>query len=369
MKPRIVLSGVNFVEAGPLSIFRDALHDLSTRFADRFEIIGLVHRSSLFDVPNVTFIEFPAIKGSWLRRLRFEYWDCRALSLELRPYLWLAMHDMTPNVTAPVRAVYCHNPSPFHKLRLEDARGDWKFALFTLLYRFLYSVNLQKNDFVILQQQWAREQFLRLFKASKTVVAHPSIPNLVLPDVGPARAIGCMKLFYPALARPFKNHGTLLRCIQILEERAVSGVELWLTIDGTENAYAAQLFSRYGGLRSVRWLGKMPRERVCELYAESDCLLFPSLLETWGMPISEFRQTGKPMLLADLPYAHETAGEYPLVHFFEPENAAMLAKAIEEFVDAKLMLKAAPAAPVQLPFAADWSELFTLLLQDAPPRG
>jgi len=29
-----------------------------------------------------------------------------------------------------------------------------------------------------------------------------------------------------------------------------------------------------------------------------------------GMPITEFKATGKPILAADLPYAHETIGEY-----------------------------------------------------------
>ena len=44
VKPRIVLSGVNFVEGGPLSVFKDALRELADHYAGRYEIVALVHR-------------------------------------------------------------------------------------------------------------------------------------------------------------------------------------------------------------------------------------------------------------------------------------------------------------------------------------
>ena len=52
-----------------------------------------------------------------------------------------------------------------------------------------------------------------------------------------------------------------------------------------------------------------------EKYNKIDCLIFPSKLETWGLPISEFMAFDKPMLIADLPYAHETAAGAKYVAF------------------------------------------------------
>src|SRR5665213_3015275 len=108
MKPRIVLSGVNLTAMGLLAVFKEALASLAEAHGDCYEIIALVHRKSLFQTPGITYVEFPKIKASWLRRLRFEYIDCRRLSAELNPELWLSMHDMTPNVKAKRQAVYCH---------------------------------------------------------------------------------------------------------------------------------------------------------------------------------------------------------------------------------------------------------------------
>jgi glycosyltransferase involved in cell wall biosynthesis len=365
VKPRIVLSGVNFVEGGPLSVFKDALQELADHYSDRYEIVALVHRQSLFDIDSVTYIEFPDVKSSWLRRLHFEYWSLRALSRRLRPYLWLSMHDMTPNVTAEVRAVYCHNPSPFYQLGTREALTDWKFSLFTFFYRYLYAINLRRNDLVIVQQEWLRNEFRRRYHVPKIVVAHPRIPSLAIPALDGEQPQGsAVRFLYPTYPRSFKNVELLLQAARILEQAGVDGFTVWLTIDGSENRYASKLRSEYGGLRSVSWLGIMPRDRILLLYAKADCLLFPSKLETWGMPISEFQQTGKPMLVIDLPYAHETVGTYPAVRFFPPGNPPILAQAMESFIQGRLAYSPTSAPSIPAPFAADWTELFNILLNE-----
>jgi glycosyltransferase involved in cell wall biosynthesis len=363
LKPRIVLSGVNFVEAGPLVVFQDALSELAANFAEQYEIIALVHKLDLFDTPGVRFLEFPEVKRSWLRRLRFEYRQCRALSRELRPHLWLSMHDMTPPVTAKIQAVYCHNPAPFYRPGLREALLDWKFALFTLLYRFLYGVYIGRNDFVVVQQEWLRDEFRGCYSARNIVVAHPSLRTLNLPTAmdRPSQNAPC-RFFYPAFPRSFKNIELLLQAAQILEQRGFECFEVRVTIDGTENRYARSLRAAFGGLHSVRWLGVLPRNGVMAEYAEAQCLLFPSRLESWGLPISEFKETGKPMLVADLPYAHETVGSYASVQFFNPSDAQALAAAMEAFVQGRLTFSAATAQPVAAPFAKNWQELFQILL-------
>src|SRR5690242_20331606 len=106
-KPRVVLSGVNIRDVGSLSIFRDALTTLQHYEFGKYEIVALVKSRDLFDTPGVTYLEFPTIMKSWSRRVWFEYWTARKISSQLRPKLWLSMHDTTPNVIADVRAVYC----------------------------------------------------------------------------------------------------------------------------------------------------------------------------------------------------------------------------------------------------------------------
>ena len=218
MKPSVVLSGVNFTEMGPLTIFKEGLASLVRDYADRYQIVALVHRKSLFDVPGVTFMEYPQIKSSWWKRLRFEYHDCRALSEMIKPHLWFAMHDITPRVQADVRAVYCHNPAPFYPFSFREALLDWKFGCFTVLYRFLYGINIKSNKFVVVQQDWLRTEFQARYGVRRVVVAHPSIDHRPIQRSGASESHNePYRFFFPAYPRTFKNMEQILEAARSLE--------------------------------------------------------------------------------------------------------------------------------------------------------
>jgi glycosyltransferase involved in cell wall biosynthesis len=143
-------------------------------------------------------------------------------------------------------------------------------------------------------------------------------------------------------------------------------IEVWLTFSGEEGKYAHRLVTRYGHLPNVRFLGKLTRDQVFERYEMVDCLVFPSLLETWGLPISEFKSTGKPMLLADLPYARETVGTYANVHFFDPHSSRDLALLMRQLSSGVLRASVSVEQVIAPPYAADWRQLFQLMLNPAP---
>jgi glycosyltransferase involved in cell wall biosynthesis len=365
VKQKVVLSGVNFTEMGPLSVFKEAIASLASEYANNFEIIALVHRKSLFDIPGVEFIEFPEIKSSWLKRLRFEYRQCLAISRGLKPHLWFAMHDMTPNVIADRRAVYCHNPSPFYPFSVKETLLDWKFGLFTLLYRFLYGIGIRSNDFVVVQQDWLRKNFQSRYGVRNVVVAHPSLDQVHIGEAAVGRnSSQTYRFFYPAYPRTFKNIEVILKAARRLERGGVGPFEVLLTIDGTETPYAAKMMREYSDLATVKWMGLQPRAEVMRLYGQANCLLFPSKLETWGMPITEFKVTGKPVLVADLPYAHETVGQYDKVAFFPPEDDEALSMRMKNAVAGVNIFVPHTARPIAEPFSHNWSELWRILLAD-----
>jgi glycosyltransferase involved in cell wall biosynthesis len=363
VKPVIVLSGVNCKEMGILSTFRDALSSLVTKYAEHYQIIALVHRKSLFDIPGVTFIEYPEIKSSWWKRLRFEYYDCRAFSNEVKPELWFAMHDMTPVVSSKLKAVYCHNPSPFYPFTLKAALLDWKFALFTLFYRYLYAINIRSNDFVVVQQDWIRREFRSRYGVKNVVVAHPSVSEIIFAEpVTQLESHRPFRFFYPAYPRVFKNIEQMLDAARMLGVSGFGGFEVWLTMNGEETPYAAKMRRKYSDLASVRWMGLLPRTEVMRLYLEADCLLFPSKLETWGMPITEFKATGKPILAANLPYAHETVGAYEKAAFFDVTNVEELADFMRKAVIGESVFGQVSGADIASPCSRNWEELWSILL-------
>jgi glycosyltransferase involved in cell wall biosynthesis len=365
---RIVVSGVNLTEMGPLAVFKDALNSLAAHCSGKYQIIALVHNCSLFDTPGIEFIEFPAIKASWLRRVYFEFWQCRAISAQIKPLIWLSMDNVTPSVVTEKQVVYCHNPSPFYRFRFRDLWLDWKFGLFTLFFRYLYSINIERNDCVVVQQHWIRQSFERMYRVKNVIVAHPNIEIDALTFGSSKRhSDNVYRFFYPAFPRPFKNAEIALSAALLLEESGFHDFELWLTFDANVNRYACSIAKRFSHVRSVRWLGLLSREQVLTRYADANCLLFPSKLETWGLPITEFQMTGKPILAADLPYAHETVGNYNQAAFFDPNNPVQLAQLMRAAASGQPVFSAVSAKDIPSPFALNWPDLWRLLLPSPQP--
>lgn len=361
MTKRLVVSAVNFSEGGPLTALRDCLAAAAHSLASEWEIIALVHDRTLFDTGRVQYIEFPDAKRSWLRRIHLEYWRFSTLSRQLKPDVWFSLHDMTPRVNVPRQVVYCHNPSPFYRPRLREALWEPKFFLFTLFYRFLYRINIHANDLVVVQQDWIRDAFRRRYGVRHVVVAHPvtqqtpSHEKMAFPERPGA-------FLYPAIPRVFKNFEVLCEAAQILRQRLGDGFEVRLTLSGEESRYAAYLTRRYADSPVIRFIGRQSKEQMMQQYQEATAVVFPSRLETWGLPISEAKRWGKPLLVADLPYAHETVGRYDGASFFDPLAPDQLADLMEAHLRGVLHPCPHEQAPIAQPFAANWEDLLRLVV-------
>ena len=69
------------------------------------------------------------------------------------------------------------------------------------------------------------------------------------------------------------------------------------------------------------------------------------------------------MLLADLPYAHETAAGKKGIAFFPATDATMLAEEMKRILNGDLShLQDVESRPIENPTAADWHGLFNTLL-------
>ncbi len=365
-KKSIVISGINFFEGGPLSLIKDCLLYLDqSEHARKFNIIAFVSSHSYYQdikVSNIRLEEFPTARSNYAKRLYFEYYYFLKVSKELKPHLWFSLHDITPNVLADRRVVYCHNPAPFYKMTLKEFYLEPKFGFFNRLYKFVYQKNISKNTFIVVQQDWLREKFSDIFSIDrgKIIVAHPNVTTAQESNI----TVNDRKVFiFPAFPRVFKNIELLGECSRLLYKKGILNFEIILTIDGSENKYARWLKKKYGHLPSLKFIGKQSRDKIFDLYSKSDCLIFPSKLETWGLPISEFKAFNKPIWLADLPYAHETIGTYDKVLFFDPLSSSALADKIEKYINqGESLAKPTFEDTISPPMANNWKELFEIIL-------
>jgi len=364
----IVVSAVNVRKGGTLTIQRDCLHYLSSlaKTGD-YNVYALVHSKELYSDDSIEYIEFPDTIKGWFKRLRCEYVTMKKVSEQIGPvYLWLSMHDTTPNVIAEKRAVYCQTSFPFYKWSFRDFYFDYKIALFSLFTKFAYKVNVHKNDYLIAQQVWFRDGLSKLlhFDSSKIIVCPPQrkvttvTPEVIHSDVP--------IFFYASTPDCHKNFETLCKAAEYLEKKiGENQFKVVITISGDKNRYDKWLYKKWSHVNSIEFSGFLSKEKLYGYYNVASALVFPSKVETWGLPISEFMDVSKkPIILADLPYAHETAcGDNP-VAFFPSTNHERLASLMEEVLSENLKsFKINDNKPSQEPVAQTWEELFDILLK------
>ena len=363
-KPIIVISAINLRSGGPLTILQDCLKYLSNSdISEKYRIIALVHKKELAYYSNIEYIEFQDSVGNWAKRIYYEYIKFYKLSLKLNPYLWLSLHDTSPRVKADRQAVYMHNPSIVNKIKWSDLKYDKTYIIFSLLYKYVYRLNIKKYRYCIVQQFWLKDCIAKMFNIAKNriVVARP-FNKTVINKKTPSNN-NCKHFFFPSYPRPFKNFETVCEAAKILYQEGIEDLSFKLTIDGTESNYSKSIVEKYKNIPIINFCGILSKEEMNMAYKETDCLIFPSRLETWGLPISEFIPLNKPIIAADEPYAHETTEGGGLVAFFDTNSPYALSRLIKNLIDGDTSkFSNIIQRELEPPFASSYEELFDILL-------
>jgi glycosyltransferase involved in cell wall biosynthesis len=128
----------------------------------------------------------------------------------------------------------------------------------------------------------------------------------------------------------------LCEAAKLLEKDLGEGkFKVVLSITGTENRYARWLYKKWGDVDSIKFAGYMSREDLFGLYKAADAFVFPSRIETWGLPISEYLAVSEgkgKLLLADLPYAHGVASNASQTKYFPVRDAKALKQLMYESI-------------------------------------
>jgi glycosyltransferase involved in cell wall biosynthesis len=107
---------------------------------------------------------------------------------------------------------------------------------------------------------------------------------------------------------------------------------LELTVVGKpiDAAYQSELLALVDGVPArhrVRFVGPLYGDDLRRQYAEADCFVWPSLAESFGLPLLEAHAHGLPIVASDTRSSHEIAGD--AAHYFAPQQPGALAAILE----------------------------------------
>jgi glycosyltransferase involved in cell wall biosynthesis len=78
----------------------------------------------------------------------------------------------------------------------------------------------------------------------------------------------------------------------------------------------------------IQNLGTIDAAAMAAAYVRTDALIYPSLLESFGLPLIEASVAGVPIIAAELDYVRDVVSP---VQTFDPASAISIARAVKRF--------------------------------------
>lgn len=130
-------------------------------------------------------------------------------------------------------------------------------------------------------------------------------------------------LLYSGTLEPRKNLELLLDAWEAARTAEPNTLPLLLT--GPAGWSGRGFFHRLEGLRAdgVRWLGRLPRQRLVEVVRAARWFVYPSIAEGFGLPVAEAMASGVPPIVSDTSSLPEIVGDAGLT--IDPRDPTDLA--------------------------------------------
>jgi glycosyltransferase involved in cell wall biosynthesis len=169
-----------------------------------------------------------------------------------------------------------------------------------------------------------------LFKPGDTVAARAQVAS---------RGVTKPFVLFVSSLWPYKNCDGLLRAWALVRSE-LGDRQLAIVGAGRDERYLARLHSLAADLeisQDVVFVGAVPLDKTVHFYQAADVFVYPSLNETFGLPILEAMACGCPVVTSDTSAMPETAGGAAVLS--DPDDPASIGRAIIEAVGGRDRLR------------------------------
>ena len=146
----------------------------------------------------------------------------------------------------------------------------------------------------------------------------------------PQRNTNDFDFIYVASGTPYKNHRRLIEAWCLLAEEDIFP-SLCLTIDENHFPELTNWIEEMTDQHKLKIQnsGVLSHNDIIQLYGRADALIYPSLFESFGIPLIEARQAGLAVLASELDYVRDVLDPE---ESFNPESVLSIVGAIKRFI-------------------------------------
>lgn len=322
---RIMVFDVPAIVGGALSIL-EGFHKEVNNYNDKsVQWIFVISEPFLEETDNIKVLRFPWIKKSWLHRLFFDQYMAPKLVREYQPDKIFSLQNIIIPKVSTEQITYIHQPLPFIEYRFSFKENKLFWFYQNILSKTIYK-SIKKSQKVIVQTNWFKVACIQKtgISGEKVIVVPPKI-NVDIENYFEESEKSLSTFFYPAGASYYKNHRLIVQACELLKQQYLKKFRVIFTLDGNENNHIADLYKKVQEKKlPINFIGNISRNKVFDYYSKS-VLLFPSYIETFGLPMLESKLTKGIIIAADTAFSHEILDVYQNAHFFDKFSSEELA--------------------------------------------
>lgn len=323
----IVVNNPAARSSGALTILKEFLEKTSSlKCNNRFIVFVSLEELKKYETDRLKIIVIPP--QGFKNRILWDNFGLKKYLKEnsIQPDIFISIQNTGVNLPKEVpQIVYYHQSLSLCKNNWNPLRKDERaFWMYENIYPFFINQYLDRIRKIIVQADWVKESFNKKFGYTlENIVVEK--PKINLPDIDKVNVIprDKFRIFYPATPLIYKNHKVVIEALGLLKKEnpeLVKNMECVFTFSKGEYENLDRLIEKYSLQDTIKLIGKISYEKALEYYKSSDLMVFPSYIETLGLPLLEAKHFGLSILSADLPYAREVVGEYDKVEFVEYQN-------------------------------------------------
>jgi glycosyltransferase involved in cell wall biosynthesis len=222
-----------------------------------------------------------------------------------------------------------HQILTVHDVRPQLMPDSWVHVLY---FRFMLPRALRRANGVLTVSETSRDAISQTYNIPREkIYVVPNVVRVVPPEAIPV---------------PIKNEVPYLLMVnaafrhknaaEVLSRHALWEADYRLKILAGEGHYRDELRTqtrRLGLADRVDFLPQVSDEELASLYTHAAALVYPSLLEGFGLPPAEAMAYGTPVIVSDIPVFHELFADAPL--FVRLGDTASWRRALEGIEEAR----------------------------------
>ena len=350
-------------ETGALTIYKQLLGAI--------ERYGSNHCWHLFisdGMPNpvINNVEYHLCYTKGLGRIFFDLvgFNKAINRLGITPDVVFSLQNAGVRCVASRFVVYFHNALVLSKYNV-NLRS--KFAKTYLFYHYFYPLYirflLNKKTFIAVQTNQIKNGLSKRlgFPKDRIGVYFPETEKI---DVSELESYNyeadTYNLIYPATPFEFKEHITLAYAVNEANKQnpeLAKKIRVNLTLSLGELPDMDNYIKQNGLENNFVYHGRIPHQQLLSMVKSSDGLLFPSVIETLGLPLFEAASLGTPVIANDLEYVHEVLNGYDGVKYVKVHDYEEWGRKILTCIPRRNY------APYSLPEDNSWKRLMKLITE------